>query len=98
MEQNLEKRIQEALDSTKSAHKRIDRLEKRQDDLEELTSAVAVVQSNQENLEKDVGEIKGDVKKLVEKPAKRWDGVVEKALAVVVGAVLGFLLTGGGLG
>lgn len=98
MEMNLEKRIQEALDSTKSAHKRIDRLEKRQDDLEELTSAVAVVQSNQENLEKDVGEIKGDVKKLVEKPAKRWDGLVEKALAVLVGAVLGFLLTGGGLG
>lgn len=93
----MAEKIKEALDSTKSAHKRIDRMEQRQDDLEKLTSAVAVVQANQENLEEDVGEIKSDVKKLVEKPAKRWEGVVDKGIAVIVGAVLGFLLNGGGL-
>ena len=37
--ENIEKMVQEALDSTKSAHKRIDRMEKRQDNLEELTNA-----------------------------------------------------------
>lgn len=35
----IEKMVQEALDSTKSAHKRIDRMEKRQDNLDGLTKA-----------------------------------------------------------
>lgn len=95
--ENIEKVVQEALDSTKSAHKRIDRMEKRQDNLEELTNAFSVLQNEQEHIKTDVGEIKDDVKQLVSKPAKRWDGLIDKAIAVVVGAVLGFLLNGGGL-
>ena len=94
--ENIEKMVQEALDSTKSAHKRIDRMEKRQDNLEELTNAFSVLQNEQEHIKTDVGEIKDDVKQLVSKPAKRWDGLIDKAIAVVVGAVLGFLLNGGG--
>ncbi|MGM9917616.1 hypothetical protein [Anaerotignum sp.] len=65
--------------------------------MEKLTNAVTALKTNQENLEEDVGEIKADVKKLVEKPAKRWDGVVDKGLAVIVGAIVGFLLNGGGI-
>ena len=40
--ENIEKMVQEALDSTKSAHKRIDRMEKRQDNLDGLTKAFSV--------------------------------------------------------
>ena len=72
-------------------------LEKRQDNLEELTNAFSVLQNEQEHIKTDVGEIKDDVKQLVSKPARRWDGLVDKGIAVVVGAVLGFLLNGGGL-
>ena len=91
----IEKMVQEALDSTKSAHKRIDRMEKRQDNLEELTNAFSVLQNEQEHIKTDVGEIKDDVKQLVSKPAKRWDGLIDKAIAVVVGAAIGFLLNVG---
>ncbi len=94
--ENIEKMVQEALDSTKSAHKRIDRMEKRQDNLEELTNAFSVLQNEQEHIKTDVGEIKDDVKQLVSKPAKRWDRLIDKAIAVVVGAAIGFLLNGGG--
>ena len=59
--ENIEKMVQEALDSTKSAHKRIDRMEKRQDNLEELTNAFSVLQNEQEHIKTDVGEIKDDV-------------------------------------
>ena len=45
--ENIEKMVQEALDSTKSAHKRIDRMEKRQDNLEELTNAFSVASVTQ---------------------------------------------------
>ena len=94
---DMEKMVQEAMDSTKSAHKRIDRLEKRQDNLDGLTKAFSVMQNEQEHIKTDVGEIKDDVKQLVSKPAKRWDGLIDKSIAVVVGAAIGFLLNGGGL-
>lgn len=41
-----------------------------------------------EQLEK----VSGDVDELKEKPAKRWDGIVDKALWAVCAAVIAFLL------
>ena len=84
--------VQEALDSTKSAHKRIDRMEKRQDNLEELTNAFSVLQNEQEHIKTDVGEIKDDVKQLVSKPAKRYDAIIDKVVLSLVGAFVGFVL------
>ena len=43
-------------------------------------------------MESDVKEIKSDVKTLDEKPAKRWEAVVEKALLAVVAAVVAYFL------
>ena len=90
--ENIEKMVQEALDSTKSAHKRIDRMEKRQDNLEELTNAFSVMQNEQEHIKTDVGEIKDDVKQLVSKPAKRYDAIIDKVVLSLVGAFVGFVL------
>lgn len=82
---------------SKSNRKRLDKMEERQDNLENLTKAFSVMQNEQEHIKEDVGEIKDDVKQLVAKPAKRWDGIIDKAIAVIVGAVVGFLLNGGGI-
>ena len=60
--ENIEKMVQEALDSTKSAHKRIDRMEKRQDNLDGLTKAVSVLQHEQDQIQTDDRDIKADVK------------------------------------
>ena len=38
------------------------------------------------------GEMAEEVKALAEKPAKRWDGLVDKLIWGVAGAVLAFLL------
>ena len=95
--EEMAEKVQEAIDSTKSAHKRLDRLEKRQDNLEVLTRSVDKMQTEQEYIKGDIGEIKADVKSLTEKPAKRWDGVVDKAVMALVGAVIAALLNGGGL-
>ena len=95
--EEIAKKVQEALDSTKSAHKRLDRMEKRQDDLEMLTRSVDKMQTEQEYIKGDIGEIKADVKSLTEKPAKRWDSVVDKAIVAVAGALIGALLNGGGM-
>ncbi len=82
---------------SKSNTKRLDKVEQRQDNLEKLTEAVSVMKNEQDNIKGDVTEIKADVKTLAEKPAKRWESLMERAITVVVGAVVGYLLSGGRL-
>ena len=73
---------------------RLDDIEKRQDNLDELVASVAVFAKEQEHIQADVKEIKADVKALTDKPARRWDGLVDKALWLVAGAFLAWLLSG----
>ena len=73
---------------------RIDDMEKRQDNLDELVASVAVFAKEQEHIQADVKEIKADVKALTDKPAKRWESLVDKLLLVAAGAFLGWLAAG----
>ena len=90
-------RLTKVEDRSKSNTHRIESLEKRQNDTEKLVTSVAIIAEKQKDMEGDVKEMKCDVKKLIEKPAKRWDGVVEKVLYTVVGAVVAYLLVKMGL-
>ena len=73
---------------------RLDDIEKRQDNLDELVKSVALFAQEQEYIKEDVKEIKADVKALTDKPAKRWDSLVDKLLLVAAGAFLGWLAAG----
>ena len=97
MTENQHERLIKVEDRTKSNTHRIDELEKRADDTEKLVTSVALIAEKQSRMEGDVREMKSDVRKLVEKPAKRWDGIVEKVLYTVVGAVVAYLLAKGGM-
>lgn len=99
MEQNLdiEHRLTTVEDRSKSNAKRLEEVEKRQDNLDELVSTVKVLAIREENVESDVKEIKSDVKSLKDLPGKRWNAVVEKVLLIVVGMIATFLLTKLGL-
>lgn len=99
MEQQLdmEHRMTAVEDRSRSNTKRLDEVEKRQDNLDELVSTVKVLAVREENVESDVKEIKTDVKSLTDVPAKRWNAIVEKALLVIVGAVITYFLTKVGL-
>lgn len=87
-----EKRLTEIEERSKSNSHRIDLLEKRQDNLDELVGTVKVLAVREENVESDVKEIKSDVKSLTGKSGKLWDGMVEKIIMLVVAAVIGFIL------
>ena len=76
---------------------RLEEVKKRQDNLDKLTTSVILLAEREERMESDVKEIKTDVKALAEKPAKRWDGLVDKLIWGVAGAVLAFLLARIGL-
>lgn len=87
-----EKRLTEVEERTKSNSHRIDDLEKRQDNLDELVGTVKVLAVREENVETDVKEIKNDVKSLTNKSGQRWDGLVDKIIMTIVAAIVGFIL------
>lgn len=87
-----EKRLTEVEDRSKSNTHRIDTLEKRQDNLDELVGTVKVLAVREENVENNVKEIKSDVKSLAGKSGKLWDGIVEKIILLIVAAVIGFIM------
>lgn len=87
-----EERLSKVEERSKSNTHRLDEMEKRQDNLDELVSTVKVLAVREENVENDVKEIKADVKELASKPAKRWESIVEKVILTVAGAVVGLIL------
>ena len=87
-----ERRLTEVEARSKSNMKRIDEMDKRQADLEELVSTVKVLAVREEKVESDVKEIKNDVKSIKDKPGKRWDAIVDKVVWAVLAAVIAFLL------
>ena len=92
-----ERRLTEVEDRSKTNSKRLDEMEKRQDNLDELVGTVKVLAVREENVENDVKEIKSDVKSLTSKPAKRWDGLVNQIITIIVAAIAGFILAKIGL-
>lgn len=97
MDIQVEHRLTEVESRSKSNTKRLDEMERRQDNLDDLVGTVKVLATREENVEKDVKEIKDDVKDIKEKPAKRWEGVVTQLISIVVAAIAGYFLAKFGL-
>lgn len=97
MEIKIEHRLTEVEERAKSNTKRLDEIEKRQDNLDELVGTVKVLAVREENVENDVKEIKNDVKSLTNKPAKRWESLVNQLITIIVAAIAGFILAKIGL-
>lgn len=79
----------------KSNTHRINELTEHQVALDRLVTSVEVLATKQETVEGDVKEIKEDVKTITGKAGKRWDSIVDKLLAVLAGAFLAWLISGG---
>lgn len=97
MDLEHESRLTKVETQCDSNMRRICELEERQDSLEQLASSVSALATREERVEKDVKEIKVDVKALAEKPAKRWDDMVDKIVWLVLGSCIAFLLSEIGL-
>jgi seryl-tRNA synthetase len=97
MDLEHEKRLTEVEARSKSNEHRLDDVEKKQNDLSELVGTVKVLATKEEAVEKDVKEMKNDVKTLITKPAKRWDNLVSQLITLIVAAIFGFILAKIGL-
>lgn len=97
MEREYEHRLTEVEERSKSNTHRLDEVEKRQESLDKLTTSVSLLADREQRVERDVKEIKADVKTLAEKPGKRYDALVEKVIWAVLAAALGLLLGKAGI-
>lgn len=97
MDLEHEKRLTEVEERSKSNSHRLDDLEKRQDNLDDLVSTFTVLTVREEAVENDVKEIKSDVKSLTGKPAQKWDNMINQIITIVVAAIAGFILARFGL-
>ncbi|MDD6251124.1 MAG: hypothetical protein ACI4HJ_06710 [Ruminococcus sp.] len=93
----MEVKLQEVRDLAKSNQKRIDKLEEQAERQDELIRAVAVMAEKQSEMDKNLGEIKNDIKVIKDKPAKRWDSVIEKILLCIVTGIVGYIFVKLGL-
>lgn len=80
---------------SKSNTHRLDELGKKVDVLNRLTTAIEVMAAEQKHQGETMAEIKNDVTALdkkveaiEQKPAKRWDGMVEKVIYGIVGSLI----------
>lgn len=89
----IEQRLTAAEERTKSNTHRLDDVEKRQDNLDAIVSAVAVMQKDIDYTKGDIQEIKTDVKTIMDKPGQNWDAAVKAIIAGIIGIVLGVLAT-----
>ena len=83
---------------SKSNSHRLDDLERQTEAVNNLATSVAVMAERVQNTGEKVDGLCTDVKELKAEPGKRWKGVVEKAIYIVVAAVVGYILAGLGLG
>lgn len=89
---DIEHRLTQVEDRTKSNTHRLDEMERRQNDLDELVSTVKVLAVREEAVEADVKEIKSDVKELNGKSGKKWDSLVNLIISAVAGGVVSLML------
>ncbi len=97
---NLEKLAlehQETKDRSIRNEGRIKKLEEKHEVLEQLATSVAVMAEQIKTMATSVNTLNNKVDKLEEKPAKRWDGLVDKAIWAVVAAFIGYALANIGL-
>lgn len=81
----------------KRQNKRITDLEDKVEDMRELTASVASLAQSVEQMAKTQEKQGKRLEALEQKPAKRWESIVEKAILVIVTAFITYALSHLGL-
>lgn len=90
--EKLALKLQETTDRSLRNEGRIKKLEGESETLQKLATSVAVMAEQMKTMTSSVDTLTGKVDKLEEKPAKRWDAIVDKIIWAVLAAVIAFAL------
>ena len=85
---NLEEDLREFKERNSKDHKEF------YNRLEDVEKDMVSSKSDREHINAKLDEISTDVKSLAEKPAKRYETIVTSALTAIIGALVGFILSG----
>jgi len=101
---DVENRLTSLEQRCKSNGHRLEHLEKQQEAIHSLAASIQVMASEQKHqtetintVREDVSRLDGKVDALEMKPGKRWEGLVDKMIWGVAGAILAFLLARAGI-
>ena len=97
MDLEHERRLTQVEQRAKSNTYRLEKLEESTEAINRLATSMEVMASKQEQVAETVEKLDGKVTALEEKPVKRFDGLVDKIIWAVCGAVITFLLARFGL-
>lgn len=89
---DLVKEVVEIDQRSRSNAKRLDRLEAIVDSVYELTTSVKLLAEKQDRMATSMDKVSEKVEALESKPAKKWDGLVDKIISILIAAALGFFL------
>lgn len=95
--EDTEHRLTAVEERSRSNSRRLEIVEKRQEEIGELVTSMATMAQKQETMERDVSEIKTKIDVMVSKPGKRWDAIVDKVLLGIVAALVAYALAQLGL-
>ena len=94
-DKEYEHRLTDVESRCKSNTHRIDKLEESTEAINRLATSVEVMATKQDAMGVSVDKLVSKVDTMEAKPAKRWEGLVDKLLFAVAGAVLAWLVQGG---
>lgn len=97
-ETEIASRLSAVEQRSKSNSHRLDALEKQTEAVNALATSVAVMAERVEITGDKVDGLCTDVQELKSEPGKRWKFVVEKAIYIVISAVMGYIIARLGLG
>lgn len=97
MDLEHERRLTEAEGKIESNTRRLEKLEESTEAINRLATSMEVMAERQEQVVETVGKLDSKVTALEEKPAKRWDDLVDKIVWAVAAAFVGFVLAQLGL-
>ena len=85
-------RIVKVEESTKQAHKRLDMMEHKFENMYDLTLSVKEIALEIRAMREDVNKIETRVNAIEEKPGKRYDSIITTIISCIVTAVVTFFL------
>lgn len=91
-------KLQEVIDRSLRNEGRIKKLEAERTAMHDVEISVIRLEEKLTKLGSAVDTLVSKVETLEQKPAKRWDGLVEKIILTIAAALIGFLLAQVGIG
>ncbi len=97
MDLEHERRLADVEARSKSNTKRIDKLEQQTEAIDKLATSVAIMAQKTEDMDGKLDTVASKVEKIEEKPAKRWNALIENIIWAIAAAGVTYILTQIGL-